>query len=359
MTRSPSPLPSHAFVESIAARMESGLSTREHAAITQLVADYVDTAPVHHPPREREVSIVMADLRGFTALAASTDPKSLVSLLEPFFEQMAAAVHEYGGFVDKFLGDGLMAIFGAPAPCEEHVLNALRCAARMQCAMKTLNEENYEKKLPALYAGIGVNSGEVMCGTFGSQHYREYTVIGDTVNIAARMEKFSLRGEVLLSDACHRAAGNSIEVEDTREIRVRGQKKAVRLHSLRAVTSAPSLSVPLVELRTSPRVQVDLPLLYQTVENQRVLPQRHQGHILNLGYGGMLARLSRPLPELGEITFGIAPTPTTAEYEDVYARALHQQPTEDGYQTAFAFTSVGQHGHEAVRRCVDQMLWGG
>lgn len=358
MTRSTPELPHQSFVDSIDAQLEAGLSSRERAAITQLVSDYVDRAPLDQAPREREVTVLMADLRGFTSLAASTDPKSLVGLLEPFFERMAATVHEHGGFVDKFLGDGLMAIFGAPTFCDDHALRALRCAASMQSVMKTLNAENYAQKLPALYAGIGLNSGEVMCGTFGSNHYREYTVIGDAVNIAARMEKFSLRGEVLLSDACYRAAADAVEVEDTREIRVRGQRHAVRLHSLRAVTQPQRVEVPHVELRTSPRVQVDLPLLYQTVENQRVLPQRHEGHILNLGYGGMLARIPRPLPELSEITFGIAPTPTLVEHEDVYARALHQHPTEGGYQTAFAFTSVGQHGHEAVRRCVDQMLWG-
>jgi hypothetical protein len=103
---------------------------------------------------------------------------------------------------------------------------------------------------------------------------------------------------------------------------------------------------------------VNLPLRYHAVDDQRVLPEEHEGNIINLGYGGMLAELPRPLPSMGEITFALAPEPTTPRYEDVYARALNQRRTEHGFQTAFAFTSVGDSGREAVRRYVDHMLWG-
>ena len=342
----------------ISARLDRSLSEHERAAIAQLAEGFLDEAPYSQPPELTTVSVLMADLRGFSALTAANDPEVLVSLLQPFFTRMTQVIHDHGGFVDKFLGDGIMALFGAPAPSEDHLLNALRCAAQMQCAMEELNRHNGMMELPHLYAGISVNSGEVMSGSFGSDDYREYTVLGEAVTLAARMEKFALRGEVLLSEQCFEDAKHAIEVGTMRRLRARGHTAPITLYTLSAVTHPPRIEVPNVEMRSSPRVPVNLPLRYHAVDDQRVLPEEHEGNIINLGYGGMLAKLPRPLPSMGEITFALAPEPTTPRYEDVYARALHQQQTDDGFQTAFAFTSVGDSGREAVRRYVDHMLWG-
>lgn len=315
--------------------------------------------PQSIPPHSQAITILMADLRGFSALAESTDPETLVAMLQPFFTEMTRIVREHDGYIDKFLGDGIMALFGAPTHSGEHAQRAIACAAHMQDAMHAVNRGKLAMRLPPLYIGIGLSSGQVMAGSFGSDEYNEYTVIGDAVNIAARLEKFALRGEVLLSDSCYQPARADIKIDSSREIRIRGQKNPITVHNLREVNRPQHIVVPEVEMRTSPRVSVDLPLLYHTVENQRVLPQAHEGSIINLGYGGMLARLAEPLPEQSEIIFGINTAPTATQSEDVYARALNYQETADGFQTAFAFTSVGERGREAVHRCVDQVLLSG
>lgn len=346
------------FADTLAARLGRHLSQRERAAIAQLVHELREQVPYGQPPRLQTVTVLIADLRGFSALAASSDPETLVALVQPFFTRMTGVIHDHGGFVDKFLGDGIMALFGAPSPLDDHLHSALSCAAQMQRAMVELNDFNAARQLPTLFAGIGINSGEAMGGSFGGEDYREYTVIGDPVNLAARIEKFALRGEVLLSERCARAAADGIEIADTRLLRVRGQSGPVTLHSLAAVTHPQRIEVPRPEMRSSPRVRVDLPLRFHSVEEQRVLPQEYAGSILNLGYGGMLARLPLQLAEMGEITFGLTLDPTAARTEDVYARALHQHRSGDAYDTALAFTSLGRQGSETVRRYVDQMLWG-
>jgi adenylate cyclase len=349
-----------AFAETLTGRLGSKLSQRERAALAQLVHELLDDAPGNLPPQPQTVTVLMADLRGFSDLASSCDPDTLVAVLQPFFTRMTEVVHDHGGFVDKFLGDGVMALFGAPTSRSDHLHDALCCAVRMQQAMAELNEHHRECGLPSLYAGIGINSGEVMAGSFGSEDYREYTVIGDEVNLAARVETFALRGEVLLSESCYARSRNTIDVADVRRLRVKGRSGPVTLYELGAVTTPQRIEVPRVEMRASPRVPVDLPLRYRAVQDKRVLPQEREGNILNLGYDGMLAHLPvpLPLPELGEITFTLTPEPTATDHEDIYARALHQRPAEQGFRTAFAFTSVGTRGHEAVRRYVDQTLWG-
>lgn len=325
-------------------------------SLSRLFGEFGDPSPGRLAPRSQAVTIMMADLRGFSTLASTTPAETLVALLQPFFAEMTRIIHRHGGFIDKFLGDGIMALFGVPENPAAHEHRAISCAAEMQQAMQQLNERNAAMGTLPLYLGIGLSSGSVMAGSFGSEEYSEYTVIGDAANIAARLEKFALRGEVLMSDPCYRGAQENVAVDSTRDLRVRGQQDPITVHNLRAVTGPVPIAVPEVEMRSSPRVSVDLPLLYHTVENQRVLPQEYEGNIINLGYGGMLAKLSTPLPEQSEIIFGITPAPTAAKHEDVYARALHHQETSDGYQTAFAFTSVGERGREAVHRCVDQVL---
>jgi len=307
-------------------------------------------------PQSQAVTILMADLRGFSSLAGSTEPDALVEMLQPFFTEMTEIIHQHGGYIDKFLGDGIMALFGAPQSTEEHLQQAVSCAAHMQDAMHAVNRGKAAMQIAPLYIGIGLSSGQVMAGSFGSEKYYEYTVIGDAVNIAARLEKFALRGEVLLSDACYRALKPDVETDNGREIEVRGQSKPITVHKLRAVLRPKPLAIPDVEIRTSPRVDVDLPLRYQTVENRCALPNTHEGKIINLGYGGMLAKLPEPLPAQSEILFGIMSAPTSAQREDVYAKALHHHETKEGFQTAFAFTAMGDRGRDAVRRCVDQVL---
>lgn len=344
-------------LSALLARIGKDVPAQERAAFSLLVNAIAKQKPVNLPPQNQSVTILMADLRGFSALVSSTDPQSLVEILQPFFADMTTIIHENGGHIDKFLGDGVMALFGAPTPSSEHAHQAVCCAAQMQRAMNRLNQKNHP--LPPMYVGIGLSSGQVMAGSFGSDAYSEYTVIGDTVNIAARLEKLALRGEVLLSDPCLAAVAGDVETASSRDIRVRGQQNCITVHNLKAVTSPTRIEVPEVDQRTSPRVNVNLPLLYHTVENQRILPQEREGSILNLGYGGMLAKIAEPLPERGEIIFGINTAPTAVKQEDVYARALHHTKVEDGFQTAFAFTSIGEQGREAVHGFVDQMLLSG
>jgi adenylate cyclase len=346
------------MTENLLSSLGTTLSPQQRAAILQSVHQFRVNAPDSLAPRTQDVTIMIVDLRGFSDLAASSSPDSLVMLLQPFFARMTELIHEHGGYVDKFLGDGVMALFGAPDSCSDHVQSALRCAAQMQQAMLDMNLYNSERELPPMFAGIGISSGDVMAGTFGSADYCEYTVIGEEVNLAARVQSFALRGEVLLSESCYAAARSLVEVADERRLRVKGRSGPVTLYAMGAVTDPERIDVPGVEVRSSPRVPVDIPLRFHAVENQQVLSPEREGNIVNLGYDGMLAQLELPLPNRGEITFGLATEPTTKEFEDVYARALHQRRTGDMFETAFAFTSVGTRGREAVRRYVDQTLWG-
>ncbi len=331
---------------------------RERATLTQLAYDMLEASPPVTAPESRLVTVLIVDLRGFSVLADTCEPRVLLDILKPFFERMTELVHAHGGFVDKFLGDGVMALFGAPQAREDHLRRALGCAARMQQAMLDLNAGNLTRGLPEIHAGIGINTGEVMVGTFGPQQHCEYTAIGDEVNFTARVESFSLRGQILLSESSYNAARDYIEIGSIRQLRVKGRRGPINLYEMTAVTAPERTIVPRVEMRSSPRVAVQLPLRFYRVHNKQVIDQPHRGNIVNLGYDGMLTRVPLELPSLSEISFTVTPDLTTEESSELYARALHCRRDADAYQTAFAFTTAGTSGHEAVRSYVDRLLWG-
>lgn len=146
---------------------------------------------------KKDISIMFADLRGFTSLAEGLDAEDVVALLNEFFTDLTQIIITHTGFIDKYIGDCIMAIFGAPAPLSQHHHLALLAAVKMQDRFRQLRSIWRERYNRDIGMGIGLNSGEAVVGTIGSFQKISYTAIGDTVNIASRMEDISAEGEIL------------------------------------------------------------------------------------------------------------------------------------------------------------------
>jgi class 3 adenylate cyclase len=136
----------------------------------------------------RIVSVLMADIRNFTALSSRLDPQAVVRFLNAYFSTMAEAIRHHQGTVNKYLGDGILGVFGAPISSLDNPVNAVLCAIEMRERLAAFNEEWAEKLGGPIHIGIGINTGEVVVGNIGSEERVEYTVIGDTVNVASRIE---------------------------------------------------------------------------------------------------------------------------------------------------------------------------
>jgi len=160
----------------------------------------------------KEVAVLLSDLRGFTAMSENFPATSVIGMLNRYFAKMSKIiVSDYDGTIDNLMGDGMMILFGAHEKRGGDLKRALACAVEMQIAMDEINEENKILGLPELFMGIGINTGVVAVGKLGSDYYSEYTVIGDEVNIAARVEAYSLRGQILISSNVYEKAKNSLK----------------------------------------------------------------------------------------------------------------------------------------------------
>ena len=148
---------------------------------------------------ERQVAVVFADIRGFTALAEQLTPVELMELVNLYLETLARTVREHGGMVDKYLGDGLMAVFGAPLALAHPAEAAVECAVCMHAAVAQLQPP---PGLPAFSGiGVGVHFGEAVLGTIGGAERLEYTALGDVVNVASRLEELADLGSVVFTEA--------------------------------------------------------------------------------------------------------------------------------------------------------------
>jgi adenylate cyclase len=188
----------------------------------------------------REVSILFSDLRGFTTLSEGMEPERVAATLNEYFDAMTAAIFRYRGMINDFVGDAVMAIFGAPLADREHPLHAARAALAMSEALEALNARWKKQGLPLLRMGIGIHTGDVFAGNVGGRARMKYTIIGDAVNVASRVEGLNkeLSTTILITEATRRALGDRAESRDCGPREVKGRTELVQVHELLAVDQA-------------------------------------------------------------------------------------------------------------------------
>jgi adenylate cyclase len=170
-----------------------------HRFTPQAVVEDIIRSGVSTHSERREVTVLFADLVGFTAMSETLDPEVLAPLLNGYFRAMSDAISENRGHVSKFIGDGILATFGVPGRNPWQALDAVAAAVAMEAKLEEYNQLLRERSLPELRLSIGIHRGEVVAGIFGSSHLMEYTVLGDTVNTAARVESLTrTHGEAIL-----------------------------------------------------------------------------------------------------------------------------------------------------------------
>jgi adenylate cyclase len=204
------------------------------ALVDQLVSD---PSRLKLGGEKRTISILFSDLAGFTSLSESMDPERLVAVLNEYLEEMAGIVQEEQGTLDKYIGDAVMAFYGAPVALQDHAVRACRSALRMQRRLGELNAAWQGSGLPLLHMRIGVNTGTPVVGNIGGQKRFDYTALGDAVNLAARLEPAckSYGVGTMISGNTREAAGDAIVARDLDLLAVYGKAEPVAVYELVAL----------------------------------------------------------------------------------------------------------------------------
>jgi adenylate cyclase len=307
---------------------------------------------------QREATILFADLRGFSSIAATYPPEVVFHVLNTCFISLSQVAARHGGTIDKFIGDSIMVVFpGDPAAPGEDARRGVHCAVDMQIAMDEGNRALRNSIRPELYMGIGINTGKVIAGVLGSEIYSARTVIGEEVNLAARIEAFCLRGQILVSESTFDACRGLVETGEPMEVYVKGRERSL---VLREVYGIPSLDkkVARQERRRSPRVQVRFPFSYQVLANDVVSQLRVQGTVLDIGYRGVLVELERELGLFEELKLELDLPLIGYRTSDLYGRIVNAKRLEGRNRFGIEFTSITAETSQNIRRLVHLLIQG-
>lgn len=181
---------------------------------------------------KRVVTVLFADIRGFTPLAESLPPEKVLEILNKYFSKMVDIVFRYGGLLNKFIGDAIMVLYNAPLDQKYHELRAVLTGIEMQKEIARINEERRQHGDIQINMGIGINTGDAVAGNVGSELRLEYTVIGAGVNLAQRIESQTAKGQLLISEATYNAVKEHVEVIRLEPMQVKGISEPVQLYAV-------------------------------------------------------------------------------------------------------------------------------
>jgi class 3 adenylate cyclase len=273
----------------------------------------------------RTVTILMSDLRGFTTLAEALLPYQIVSLLNNHLSAMTAIIYRHGGTVVDFIGDAVLALFGAPLRADDDAERAVACAVAMQRAMEEVNETNRRRGLPEIEMGIGIATGEVVVGNVGSERRAKYGAMGSPVNLAARIESYTLGGEILISADTRRSIGDVVRIDADREVHPKGFENPIRIFRVAGVGGRWD-----VVLERSAAELVDLapPLAIRLapLEGKQVGPDRLEGEISALSANAVRIRASLPMAEMTDLRIELAAEPAAGA---AYAKVVSGSAAPD------------------------------
>src|SRR5207244_1267752 len=202
----------------------------------------------------RKVTILMSDLRGFTALAECLEPQEVMTLLNRYLEAMVDVILAYRGTIIEILGDGLLVLFGAPLSRDDDAERAVACALAMQLRMDATNAPHRRAGLPDVDMGIGIHTGEVVVGHIGSQQRTKYGVVGSAVNLTGRIESYTTGGQILISPTTYAETAAVLTVSDQMTVAPKGIAAPITLYAVSGIGGAHQLY-----LRTPTETPVALP----------------------------------------------------------------------------------------------------
>ena len=313
-------------------------------AFGRYVSEEVATSLLESPDalelggEEREVTILMSDVRGFTAMAARLSPHEVIETLNLYLESMVDVIGRYQGTIDEIIGDAILVIFGAPVRCEEHASMAVACGLAMQLAMADVNRRLVEKGAAELEMGIGIHTGPVVVGNIGSMRRTKYAAVGSNVNLAGRVESFTTGGQLLISDATRARIAAPLQVVGEFKVYPKGAAASLQLYEVAGIGAPHDLALPSRVTPVQPLAQA-LSIRFTVLEEKFVGRTTHEGRLLAVSESEAALATDVVLAALSNVKLDVAPGEDHGPGGEIYAKVVCGE--RDGQGTVrIRFTSV-------------------
>ena len=280
--------------------------------------------------KKETLTVMMSDLRGFTAMSERMEASALLNMLNHYLGEMTEIIQKRNGTIIEFIGDGIMAIFGAPAHSKTHADDAAATAIEMQNRMKDINAWNAQRGYPKLEMGIGLNTGEMIVGNIGSQKRTKYGVVGSQVNLCGRVESYTVGGQILISPATRNAISAALDVEKEMEVMPKGMKTSMVLSQIRGIGEPYAVSH--VEEENFPQpLKKEAEIVFRMLRGKHCEQGAIHGVFCALNQTGAVLKTEYALHELDDIRI--------EAQGDLFAKVLRR--AEDGWLLRFTSLPAG------------------
>ena len=290
---------------------------------------------------KRKITIMTSDLRGFTAISERLLPEEVIKLLNIYLHHMADTIADYQGTIDEFQGDGILVLFGAPTARKDDAVRAIACACAMQLKMAAVNQEMKQMNLPQLTMGIGINTGEVVVGNIGSEKRSKYGVVGTPVNIAYRIESYTIGGQILISEQTLAEVKSIAVVEESKKVLSKGIQKPITIYQVNGIAGKYNL---LLSQKEEVFFILDKPIKiqYAVLELKDVGDRLFEGNLIRLSANQAEIRVKGDRaeipPEMSNIKLNLSmPNQSPELSEDIYAKVLDRKAEADSFYIHLTF----------------------
>ncbi len=270
----------------------------------------------------RKVTLLLSSLLGFSVTSERLSPETAVEIVNLYLEEIIDVVNQYQGTISDFMGDGIFVIFGAPIQRKDDATRAVACAIAMQLTMDRINTKLATRDLPPLEMGIGIHTGEVLAGNIGSQRRAKYTVSGRNVNLASRIESYTVGGQVLVSKDTFKDAGSILRVDGQRQVEIRGIEEPITIYDVGGVGGRFNLCLPKAEEILLTMVQ-EISLQFMILEVKHLTGQVFEGSLIKLSNTSAEFRSDHPVQLFNNLLINLMPGGEQASrLGDIYAKVI-------------------------------------
>lgn len=274
----------------------------------------------------RQATILVSDLRGFSAISERLSPEQTMEFINRYLAIMTEVINQYQGTINEVLGDGIFVIFGAPIQREDDTQRAVACAIAMQLAMAQVNAQTEEMGLPRVEMGIGLHTGEVLAGNIGSQRRAKYTVMGSTVNLASRIESYTVGGQILISRSVLNQVEAIVQIHEEMKIQPKGMQEPLTVYEVNGIGGSYNLALP-VEEEVIIELPQKIPLQYTILEGKQAIGSLYQGSFVKLGSHTAAIQVSHPVNHLDNLKIQLLSNSRDSRgLRDTYAKVTHSDP---------------------------------
>jgi adenylate cyclase len=266
----------------------------------------------------RKVTLLFSDLRGFSNLFEQIEPEQGVMAISLYLDVMTEVVTEYKGTINEFVGDGIFVMFGAPILREDDTQRAVACAIAMQLAMTEVNTKLETMQIPALQMGIGLHTGQVLVGNIGSQRRAKYTVMGSTVNLASRIESYTVGGQVLVSEAILDEVKSIVRIDAQMRVKPKGFNEAIIMFDIGSVND---LVLP-EDKETLVKLVQPISMEWNAIEGKHVTGKSYAGSLIELSANNAEIQTNSVMEPLTNLKITFIDPEKERKFENVYAKVV-------------------------------------